>query len=369
MYLLFFYITVNNNYTRFVAVLLLDFRSDILLKMLSFMRCGSYSNVGLSAVLKQSTNGGFSLESIRLFATRSYRSAGQAVRRKTLKEVLTQPATETPFFAGKLAVAGGAALSIGALCYYGLGLSSESGILEQSMLWPEYVRNRVHSTYQYLGGSLLLTTASAMAVARTPFIMNILTRNSVLGMFGTMAALIGTGAVCQSITYDRAKLDAKHIAWALHCGTLGAVIAPLSFLGGPLLIRAACYTAGVVGGLSAVAVCAPNEKFLNMGGVLAMGLGIVFASSIGTFFLPPTTMLGASMYSVVTYGGLVLFSGFLLYDTQRVVKMAEHYPTYALKPFDPINAQIGIYLDTINIFMRIAMILASGGGGGGNRRR
>ncbi|KRY28123.1 Growth hormone-inducible transmembrane protein [Trichinella spiralis] len=352
MYLLFFYITVNNNYTRFVAVLLLEFRSDILLKMLSFMRCGSFSNVGLSAVLKQSTNGGFSLESIRLFATRSYRSAGQAVRRKTLKEVLTQPATETPFFAGKLAVAGGAALSIGALCYYGLGLSSESGILEQSMLWPEYVRNRVHSTYQYLGGSLLLTTASAMAVARTPFIMNILTRNSVLGMFGTMAALIGTGAVCQSIAYDKAKLDAKHIAWALHCGTLGAVIAPLSFLGGPLLIRAACYTAGVVGGLSAVAVCAPNEKFLNMGGVLAMGLGIVFASSI-----------------VVTYGGLVLFSGFLLYDTQRVVKMAEHYPTYALKPFDPINAQIGIYLDTINIFMRIAMILASGGGGGGNRRR
>ncbi|KRZ07882.1 Growth hormone-inducible transmembrane protein, partial [Trichinella zimbabwensis] len=337
------------------------------LKMLSFMRCGSFATVGLSAVLKQSTNGGFSLESIRLFASRSYRSAGQAVRRKTLKEILTQPATETPFFAGKLAVAGGAALSIGALCYYGLGLSSESGILEQSMLWPEYVRNRVHSTYQYLGGSLLLTTASAMAVARTPFIMNILTRNSLLGMFGTIAALIGTGTLCQSIAYDNAKLDAKHIAWALHCGTLGAVIAPLSFLGGPLLIRAACYTAGVVGGLSAVAVCAPNEKFLNMGGVLAMGLGIVFVSSIGTFFLPPTTMLGASMYSVVTYGGLVLFSGFLLYDTQRVVKIAEHYPTYALKPFDPINAQIGIYLDTINIFMRIAMILASGGGG--NRRR
>ncbi|KAL1234876.1 Growth hormone-inducible transmembrane protein [Trichinella pseudospiralis] len=319
--------------------------------MLSFMRCGSFATVGLSAVLKQSANGGFSLESIRLFASRSYRSAGQAVRRKTLKEILTQPATETPFFAGKLAVAGGAALSIGALCYYGLGLSSESGILEQSMLWPEYVRNRVHSTYQYLGGSLLLTTASAMAVARTPSIMNILTRNSILGMFGTMAALIGTGTLCQSIAYDSAKLDAKHIAWALHCGTLGAVIAPLSFLGGPLLIRAACYTAGVVGGLSAVAVCAPNEKFLNMGGVLAMGLGIVFVSSIGTFFLPPTTMLGASMYSVVTYGGLVLFSGFLLHDTQRVVKIAEHYPTYALKPFDPINAQIGIYLDTINIFM------------------
>lgn len=44
------------------------------------------------------------------------------------------------------------------------------------------------------------------------------------------------------------------------------------------------YTAGVVGGLSAVAVCAPSDKFLNMGGPLAIGLGVVFASSIGKYY-------------------------------------------------------------------------------------
>ena len=36
-----------------------------------------------------------------------------------------------------------------------------------------------------------------------------------------------------------------------------------------------------VAGLSTLAVCAPSEKFLNMGGPLAMGLGVVFVSSIG----------------------------------------------------------------------------------------
>lgn len=41
------------------------------------------------------------------------------------------------------------------------------------------------------------------------------------------------------------------------------------------------YTAGVVGGLSAVAVCAPSDKFLSIGGPLAIGLGVVFASSLG----------------------------------------------------------------------------------------
>ena len=34
-------------------------------------------------------------------------------------------------------------------------------------------------------------------------------------------------------------------------------------------------------GLSTVAMCAPSEKFLHMGGPLAIGLGIVFASTVG----------------------------------------------------------------------------------------
>ena len=47
------------------------------------------------------------------------------------------------------------------------------------------------------------------------------------------------------------------------------------------MVRAAWYTAGAVGGLSAIAATAPSEKFLNMGGPLALGLGLVFASSVG----------------------------------------------------------------------------------------
>lgn len=39
-----------------------------------------------------------------------------------------------------------------------------------------------------------------------------------------------------------------------------------------------------VGGLSAIAISAPSEKFLNMGGPLGIGLGVVFASSLGVHF-------------------------------------------------------------------------------------
>ena len=55
-----------------------------------------------------------------------------------------------------------------------------------------------------------------------------------------------------------------------HYAVMGTVLAPICFLGGPILCRAAWYTAGMVGGLSTVAVTAPSDKFLYMGGPLAM---------------------------------------------------------------------------------------------------
>ena len=54
-------------------------------------------------------------------------------------------------------------------------------------------------------------------------------------------------------------------------------------------------------------------------------------------FLPPTTAIGAGLYSISMYGGLAIFSGLMLYDTQKVMKKAELTPYNAQPPFDPIN--------------------------------
>ena len=55
-------------------------------------------------------------------------------------------------------------------------------------------------------------------------------------------------------------------------------------------------------------------------------------------FFPPTSRLGAGLYSISIYGGLVLFSLFLLYDTQKIIKMAETHPVYSERRYDPVNA-------------------------------
>jgi len=289
----------------------------------------------------------------------------QAARRRTVKEAAMAPSEGTAISMGQGAVAGGAALGLGALAFYGLGMSSEAGAVDRAVAWPQYVRDRVRDTYFYFGSSLAATAGTAAAIYRSPAAMNLVNRGGFIAMGVSIAAMIGSSMVARSIPYTPG-VGAKQAAWLAHCAVVGAVIAPICLLGGPILTRAAWYTAGMVGGLSTVAVCAPSDKFLYMGGPLAMGLGVVFCASIASNFLPPTTALGAGMYSIAVYGGLVLFGAFLLYDTQKVIHKAEHHPAhYGAPPFDPVNASIGIYMDTVNIFIRIAMMLASGG----NRRK
>lgn len=80
---------------------------------------------------------------------------------------------------------------------------------------------------------------------------------------------------------DGSKFNTKHAAWLVYAASLGGVVAPMCLLGGPILTRAAIYTLGIVGGLSAVAISAPSDRFLRWGGPLAIGLGVVFVSSLG----------------------------------------------------------------------------------------
>ncbi|KAK6039854.1 hypothetical protein COOONC_22641 [Cooperia oncophora] len=233
------------------------------------------------SVLKTARMGRSSTTGIHRFGEQ----AGIGVRTgKTLKERLLGPTTGAPYIYGTYALAGASVFGVGALMYYGL-VSKEQSILQSSALWPAYVRERLASTYSYLAGGLAVTAASGVAASRNAAIMRLTQAGGVMGLFATLAVIIGTGMLCRSIDYD--STIAKHLAWMLHCGAMGAVLAPLVYMGGPVLMRAAWYTAGIVGGLSATAITAPSEKFLMMSGPLAMGLGVVFVANIGTFFFHP----------------------------------------------------------------------------------
>ena len=87
----------------------------------------------------------------------------------------------------------------------------------------------------------------------------------------------------------------------------------------PVLYDAALATAVTTGGLCTVAYNAPSEQFLNWGGPLALGLGGMLGVSLLSVFYPGNPILR----NIWLYGGLALYSAFLLYDTQKILNKAK----------------------------------------------
>jgi len=200
---------------------------------------------GQTGALKNSNN------LLRLYSqeARSGFSRHAERRRVNLKDAATsRPATSTPFNIGQSAVAGASALGLGALAFYGLGLGREAGALDRSVVWPQYVKERIRDTYLYFGASIGATAATAVAVFRTPALANIVFRQGWIALGVSIAAMIGSGILVRSIPYENTL--PKHLAWLTHCSVMGAVVAPICLLGGPILTRAAWYTGGMVSGLS-----------------------------------------------------------------------------------------------------------------------
>jgi len=85
-----------------------------------------------------------------------------------------------------------------------------------------------------------------------------------------------------------------------------------------------------------------------MGKGLLIALVIVIIASVINIFL------GSPMLQVVIAGvGALLFSAFILYDTQRIIQ--GEFAT-------PVEAAVAIYLDVLNLFISLLQILGIFGG-------
>lgn len=125
----------------------------------------------------------------RTFAedTRFKTRAERINEKLSLKERAMAPPGPKAFAIGRGAVAGGAALGLGALAFYGLGFGSGTNTLQNSMLWPEFVKQRIQDTYLYFGASIGISAASAMAVFRSPTMMNLVSRSGWMALIATFA--------------------------------------------------------------------------------------------------------------------------------------------------------------------------------------
>lgn len=132
---------------------------------------------------------------------------------------------------------------------------------------------------------------------------------------------------------------------ALMSISLGGICAIYQQAGlGYLVLQAFGITSACFVGLTLYAMKS-GKDFQWMGGLLSMGLmGMLMVGFFGWIF----GFHGGVLYSLF---GVVLFCGFILYDTQRVMRI--------YGPDDAIMASIELYLDFVNLFLYVLELLSS----------
>ncbi|HZI20386.1 MAG TPA: Bax inhibitor-1/YccA family protein [Pyrinomonadaceae bacterium] len=129
----------------------------------------------------------------------------------------------------------------------------------------------------------------------------------------------------------------------------GVVISPLIAIIGQInpgsILTAGVLTVGIFGGLTAY-VFISKRDFSFMRGMLMVGLIVVVLAGLLSMF-----MASGALGFAVSAAALLLFSGFVLYDTSNIIR---HYPTN-----EYVAGALALYLDAFNIFLALLRLLNS----------
>ncbi|KAF7337705.1 Bax Inhibitor family protein [Mycena sanguinolenta] len=206
-------------------------------------------------------------------------------------------------------------------------------------------RSLLNISFGYTGIGMAITAATAFAIFKSGAAYRIMAAHpwTVFGwsLVGGLGSLFG-------VLYTPLRRPVRNTCggWCLFNAVEGS---PIFFLNPALVARVGLYTLGVVGALSYTAATATNDKYLRLGGPLLAGLSVVTLSSLSPLVLPATAVRTlASTEFISLYGGLAIFGGYVLYDTQRILEHAREIER-GLRKFDPINEAIGLQLDIYGI--------------------
>jgi len=205
---------------------------------------------------------------------------------------------------------------------------------------PTNVMAFLKSTYQLFASSLLAATAGAyiglgMASAISSWFWGL-----VILQFGLLFALY---AVKNKPGINLAVLFAFTFVSGLTITPLLASVFSMPS-GASIVAQAFLMTSVAFGGISMFALTTKKD-FSSMGKMLMIALIILIVGSISNIFIgSPILQLGIAMV------GALLFSAFILYDTQKIIR--GEFET-------PIEAAIALYLDFLNLFISLLQIFAA----------
>ena len=171
---------------------------------------------------------------------------------------------------------------------------------------------------------------------------------SALGALGCLLALSGT----PDSAVTRGKRTGLFLGFTLLKGlSLGPLIAMALRVNPALITTAALGTTLVFACFSASAYFSDKRSMIYLGGLLGSALSLLALASLINLFVG-----SALLFNMQLYGGLLVFCGYVVFDTQMILFKAD------MGQRDPISGAVELFIDFAAIFVRILIILMKNSG-------
>lgn len=206
----------------------------------------------------------------------------------------------------------------------------------------------VRSVYIWMCTALLLTGATATLVAGSETLISAVISNRILfwGLIIAQFALVW--AISARVTHF--SLPALSGLFMLYSVLTGVTFSVYFMIFTAESIASTFFiTAGTFAVMSIIGFVTKTD-LTKLGNICLMALIGIIIASVVNFFLHNETI-----YWIVTYAGVLVFTGLIVYDTQKIKALAalsdnEHTQKLA------ICGALSLYLDFINLFIMLLRI-------------
>jgi uncharacterized protein len=221
--------------------------------------------------------------------------------------------------------------------------------LATPVLTAERVGAFLRSVYGWMCAGLAITALVAVFVASSPSLVQAIA-TSRLVFWGLVIAQLGIVFVL-SARVDRLAPATASLLFIAYSALTGATLSfVLLAFTGESVATTFLVCAGMFGAMALYGTFT-SRSLAGFGQFLFMGLiGVVLASIVGMFWH------NDGLQFVISFIGVIVFTGLAAYDAQRLKAMALAMPTGQAGSYAVVGA-LSLYLDFINLFLFLLRFL------------
>eukprot|EP01135_Chromosphaera_perkinsii_P004152 Nk52_evm59s270 gene=Nk52_evmTU59s270 len=220
-------------------------------------------------------------------------------------------------------------------------------------LTPE-IQNHLKNVYASLAIALFCASAGAYVHVYT----NILQGGGFLGLLATIGCLV-------MVMMTPNTPETSTLRFAYFCGfgffkglSIGPLLDVVLMIDPSIIPTAFMGTCLIFASFTISALTSQRRSYLFLGGILYSAISLFFWLSLFNIFIGST-----GLFTFQLYGGLMMMSAFVLYDTQLIVEKA------SLGQKDYLWHSVELFIDFVGIFVRLLIILAQNSQGGNRKKK